>query len=276
MMKPMIKIYAILVVSLALCVIFLPAVLGHTSAWASDASVHIQLLGQPDALSTADTSKSARIIFMLDDGWDTQYTQGHEILKKYNYPGCAAVIPAAVGTENYMTYSQLADLYIDGWDMLNHTHNHELLTNHAPDKQAEQMNNAREWLNSHGFKRGSDILVFPGGSFNEDTLKIIVSEGYDAGRSLKSLWATKSGCSLENVEICNLSYGMSITYVQSAIDKAIRNKSVLIIIIHKIEAVTSDQHMQIPPDFYARIVDYVHENDSRLEVITMTQLLASL
>jgi peptidoglycan/xylan/chitin deacetylase (PgdA/CDA1 family) len=276
MMKPMIKIYTVLAFSLVLCVLFIPAVLGHTSAWALDTSVYIRLLGQPDMLSSADTANTARIIFVMDDGWDTQYTQGYAILKKYDYPGCVAVIPAAVDTESYMTYSQLADLYIDGWDMLNHTYNHETLSGNVPQEQSGQMNGGREWLKSHGLMRGSDIIVFPGGSFDDATLETLVSEGFVAGRSLKSLWTTKAGCSLENVEICNLVNGMSFEYVQRTIDKAIRNDSALILVIHKIEAVTDDMHMQIPPEFYTRIVDYVHEQGNELEVVTMTQLLASM
>lgn len=275
MSKPMIKIYIVLVASLALCILFAPGVLGYTSAWASETTVKIRLLAQRPAQAAEDTTGKARIVFVMDDGWDTQYTQGYAILKEYGFSGCIAVIPAAVDTEHYMTYTELADLYIDGWDMLNHTNNHVLLTGLPQDEQAQQMIRAKEWLESHRLQRGSDIVVFPGGEFDDVTLETLALNGFAAGRSLKSLWTAQAGCSLEDVEICNLVYHLNFEYVQSAIDKAIRTQSVLIVVVHKIEPVTDGQHMQLPPEYFSRIVAYIHAHQDDVSVVTMTQLLAS-
>ena len=272
MNKPMIKIYIVLAVSAVLCVLFLPHVLGYTSAWGSDTSVRIRLMGQPAQAAEA-TPEEARIIFVMDDGWETQYTNGYKILKKYNYAGCIAVIPAVVDTEQYMTYSELADLYLDGWDMLNHTDNHVLLPGMTQDDQAEQMNNARKWLESHSLTRGSNVVVFPGGEFDSATLDALNSNQFAAGRSLNSLWTSKAGCILEDVEICSIFDGVSFDYVQAAIDKAIRGDSTLILVIHKIEPVTDDHHMQVPAEDLSRIVDYIHDHEDDLSVITMTQLI---
>jgi peptidoglycan/xylan/chitin deacetylase (PgdA/CDA1 family) len=275
MRKPMIKIYIVLVVSLILCVLLVPSGIGYTSAWAMDAAVRIRLMSHPHAQAATDTSDQARIVFVMDDGWETQYSQGYPILARYDYPGCIAVIPAAVGTAGYMTYGELADLYIAGWDMLNHTYNHTLLAGLPQESQREQMNQAREWLESRGLRRGSDTLVFPGGDFDSVTLSELLSSGYSAGRSLKSLWTAKSGCGLEDVEVCNLVSGLSFEYVQAAIDKAVRNSSALILVIHKIEPISDDTFMQVPPEGFTRIVDYIRQCGDGLRVVTVTQLLSS-
>lgn len=268
----MIKIYIVLIVSAVLCVMFVPAVLGYTSAWAANTTARIRLLGQP--AQTADaTQDETHIVFVMDDGWDTQYTQGYSILKKYGYPGCIAVIPATVDTDNYVSYSELADLYMDGWDMLNHTYNHVQLTGMTQDKQAEQMIQARDWLTSHGLKRGSDVIVFPGGLFDAATLDALSTNHFIGGRSLKSLWTATAGCILEDVEVCSIYDDLSFDTVQAAIDKAIRGNSTLVLVIHKIEPVTEDQHMQVSPEDFSRIVDYIHDQEENLSVITMTQLI---
>lgn len=273
MRKPMIKIYAVLAVSLALCLLITPSVLGHTSAWSSGAAIRLKLLINKNASAASAVEDTARIVFIMDDGWETQYTQGYAILEKYDYPGCIAVIPAAVNTDGYMNYSELADLYIDGWDMLNHTNNHETLTGLTGDEQKDQLVKAREWLQSHGLRRGSDIVVFPGGGFDQATLQALKEEGFSAGRSLKSLWAVYTGCSLEDAEVCNLLPGLNMDYVKAAVDKAIHNHSTLLFVIHKLEPVSDDQHMQLPPEEFSRIVEYVHDHDSELSVVTLSQIL---
>lgn len=268
----MIKIYIVLAVSVVSFVLLMPAVLGHTSAWASDTVVRIELLSQPAQAAEA-LPKETRIVFVMDDGWETQYTQGYEILKKYGYSGCIAVIPAVVDTKPYMTYRQLADLYLDGWDMLNHTYNHALLTGLPQEEQSEQMITAREWLDSHGLKHGANVVVFPGGGFDSVTLEALSTSQFSAGRSLKSLWTANAGCILEDVEICSIFDTVGFEYAKSAIDKAIRTGSTLILVVHKIEPVTDSHHMQIAPEDFLRIVSYIHDHEDELSVITMTQLL---
>ncbi len=275
MKKPMIRIYIVLLASVAACVFIAPSALGHTSAWATDTTARMRLMKPENAQAADDDTGAARISFILDDGWSTQYSQGYAELQKYDYPASIAVIPAAVNTENYMSYSELADLYLDGWDMLNHTYNHVLLSGSEPNEQLLQMTKAREWLQSRGLKRGCDIVVYPGGEFDDNTVNALEAGGFSAGRSLKSLWSAQAGCSLENVEICNLMCDMSFENVEEAVNKAIRSGSALILIVHKIEPVTDDAHMQVPSEYFSRVVEYVHKNENSLRVMTLTQLLES-
>jgi peptidoglycan/xylan/chitin deacetylase (PgdA/CDA1 family) len=246
MAKPMIKIYAVLLISLALCLLLLPSGLGRTAAWASDASVRIRLLGNQTAKAAENITGQAHVIFVFDDGWDSQYIYGYETLKKYEYCGCVAVIPSAVGTQGYMTYGELADLYSDGWDILNHTYNHVLLTGLPAEEQKKQICKARKWLISRGLSRGADIVVFPAGDYDTSILQTLAANDFSAGRSLKSLWSVKAACNLEDVEICNISPGMDFEYVKNAIDKAILAKSTVILLVHKIEPVTEDTYKQLP------------------------------
>ncbi len=272
--KPLIKLYIVLIASVVVCVLFIPAVLGNASAWAADTSVRIRLLAQPAQAAEAAIDET-HIVFVFDDGWDTQYSQGYAILKPYGYAGCIAVIPATVDTEHYLRYTELAEMYMDGWDMLNHTYNHALLAGMPQDDQADQMIQGRDWLQSHRLKRGSDVVVFPGGEFDTATLGALSANQFAAGRSLKSLWTSQAGCILENVEICSIFDGLGFDYVKRAIDKAIDGGSTLILVVHKIEPVTGDEHMQVLPEDFSRIVQYINDHEDKLSVVTMTQLLGA-
>jgi peptidoglycan/xylan/chitin deacetylase (PgdA/CDA1 family) len=176
----------------------------------------------------------------------------------------------------YMSYPQLAELYQSGWDMLNHTYNHEDLTALSEDGLQQQMERGCAWLTEHGLKRGADVLVFPGGMFDSGTTGAMSRLGYRAGRSLKSLWLVSEDCTLENVEICNLISGMKFDTMKRAADKAMNNGSTVIFVLHRIEAVSDTSGMQIEEEALRRLLDYLSQNSGKLCVVTMTQLLDSL
>ena len=275
--KTLIKLYLVIALAAALMLVVLPNALGHTAAWTSDTLTRARLAAAGDVQPVSDiTDKNkGEIVFVMDDGWETQYTAGYALLQNYGYKGCVAVIPAAVGMEGYMTYHQLADMYLDGWDLLNHTYNHISLPELPEIEQAEQMKRARKWLHARGFKRGADVLVFPGGSFDETTTQVMKKEGFTAGRSLKSLWDVRQDCSVEDVELCNLISGMPIEHAIKAADKAMNNGSAVIFMLHKIEPVTDGTYMQIDEPFLKQLLDYISANADRLSVVTITQLLSS-
>ena len=47
------------------------------------------------------------IIFVFDDGWDTQYTKGYKVLDEYGLKGNIAVVTDLIGKNNYITEDQL-------------------------------------------------------------------------------------------------------------------------------------------------------------------------
>ena len=273
--KSLIKLFVFFAVAAVLLVLLAPVALGHTSTWAEDTWTHVRLAASRRIMSVPqEADQKGHVVFVMDDGWETQYTAAYPLFKEYGYTACIAVIPAAVGSDRYMSYKQLADLYLDGWDMLNHTYNHFNLAGLSEETQLEQMDGTRAWLRNKGLSSGSDIVVYPGGAFNQTTLDVIKREGFAAGRSLKSLWLAKSGSSLEDAEVCNLISGMSFDTVKAAADKAMNNRSTVIFMLHKVEPVTDGTHMQIEAEFLEQTLGYIKANDGKLEVVTMTQLLS--
>jgi peptidoglycan/xylan/chitin deacetylase (PgdA/CDA1 family) len=273
--KPLIKLYIILAVSIVLAVLFMPAIVGRTSAWAADTALGAKLAAYEEEESgdPLPGDKKGNVIIMFDDGYETQYTRGYEILKRSGMKAGISVIPAAVGDPGYMDYKQLADLYMAGWDMLNHTYGHIDLMGLSEDKQAEQITQGMDWLKDHQLSRGSDILIYPGGKHDDYTIEAMKASGVVAARSLKSVWSAELGCTFEDVEICNVISGLSLKNIKRFIDKAADNGSTIILVVHKIEPVTNDSQMQIEEDKLQNIVDYIAAKQDKLKVITLSELI---
>lgn len=275
--KSLVKLLLFIVAAAVLLVLLAPVAMGRTSAWVEDAWTHVRLAASNDVMSVPqETEQKGHVVFVMDDGWETQYTAAYPLFKKYGFPACIAVIPAAVGTDRYLSYQQLGNLYLDGWDMLNHTNNHFNLAGLSKEMQLKQMDDARTWLKDKGLGRGSDILVYPGGAFNQTTLDLMKEEGFAAGRSLKSLWLAGKDCSMEDAEVLNLISNMPFDEVKAAADKAINNRSTIIFMLHKVEPVTDDTHMQIDEEFLEQVLSYISDNSDKLEVVTMSQLLSMI
>ncbi len=209
----------------------------------------------------------------MDDGFESQYTRGYPILKQYGMKGCIAVIPTAVGSPNYMDYDQLAELYMAGWDMLNHTYNHETLAALSAERQKKQISEGSAWLKSHALSRGSDILVYPGGYNNASTLETLKNTGVKAARSLKSVWSSDLSCNIENVEVCNVISWTPHELVKAAVDKAADNCGTVVFVFHKIEPITDDTQMQVEERRFREMVEYIASLKDSINVITFSELL---
>jgi peptidoglycan/xylan/chitin deacetylase (PgdA/CDA1 family) len=273
--KPLIKLYLILTASIALVVVFIPTIAYRTSAWTENTMAEAELLlyNAEGVVPVKQDPAKGNIVIIMDDGWKTQYTAGYQILKNAGLKANIAVIPAAVGTEGYMSYKQLADLYKEGWDMLNHTYNHADLSSLSKEQQTQQIIKGREWLIGHQLERGSDILVYPGGRFSDVTINLLSDTGVAAARSLKSVWVTDIDCTLEDAEICNMVNDITVNMVQSALDKAADNRSTVIILLHKIEPVTDDLGMQLEVENFKEIAALILNYRDQLNVITMSELI---
>lgn len=274
--RPLYKLYFAVACALVISVAFFPTIVTRTAEWARGAMIRLQLTvyqSNAEADAEIDARRTGKAIIVLDDGWDTQYTQGYALLEQYGLKACIAVVPASVGLPGYMDYAQLAKVYTHDWDLLNHTYNHLDLTSLPGAKRVEQINCARQWLNTHGFFRGSDIVVCPQGGVTGDMQRMIQAQGYAAVISQNSIWSTKAGGTLDDVEVVNVISTMPIHTVTQAIDRAMDNQSTVILVLHKIEPVTDDTQMQTDTAYFHAIVSYLVDHADTIRVVTLTEFL---
>ena len=215
---------------------------------------------------------TANVIFIMDDGWETQYTEGYRILDKYNLKGNIGVISDAVGTPDYANEDQLNEMYQRGWDLINHTKTHADLNTLSKKKQREEILDAKKWLGSKGYTRGEKAFIYPYGSYNDETLDILEEEGFIWARSVMD--GENNELSYE-AKTMNLVTHLDPELVKDRVDTAMENKSTLLFMSHKFGDEVDEYDMFYDVESFEEIVSYVSEKKEKglINVLTVSEYL---
>ncbi|WP_430510161.1 polysaccharide deacetylase family protein [Gottfriedia solisilvae] len=214
----------------------------------------------------------ANIIFTMDDGWETQYTKAFHILNDKGIKGSIAIIPTKIGTEGYLTLGQLNTLYLSGWDLMNHTYTHRHLAKLTKQGQKIELDKARTWLNDHCFTKASDIAVYPYGSYNQDTLKVLQQEKFRSARTIVD-GIQSNHIKKYEVRTINLLSSTDIEWVIAQIDQAIQTKQTIVFTNHRFDKKADNAQMNFDPEKYKNIVNYVVSKKEQLNILTYSEWL---
>ena len=61
------------------------------------------------------------VVFMFDDGWKSVYTTAYPLFAKYGLRASLAIIPAKLSEHEYMSFNEVGELYMNGWEVFNFT-----------------------------------------------------------------------------------------------------------------------------------------------------------
>ncbi|MED1915665.1 polysaccharide deacetylase family protein [Bacillus thuringiensis] len=221
-----------------------------------------------------DESQLGRVIFMFDDGWDSQYTEAYKYLGKYSMPGVIAVIPSRVGTPNYVTMAQLKEIYSHGWDLVNHTQNHlDLVTLDNLEIIEQEISQGESWLNSKGFPRASNIVAYPFGSYDKRVLQAMQSRR--AGRVVTDDTVTQPPPDKRLVKIQRADFTATPDKLNGFIDDAANLGGVCLFLFHKIVSGTAVDNLEYNVDYFKQVVDYAYSKRDEIDVITFSEWLDS-
>lgn len=119
------------------------------------------------------------IILSFDDGYADFYSTAWPDLKKHNFTASTAIITGFMEKDKlgqiYMNSDQIKTLDQNGIEIFSHTVTHADLSR-DPHQQSEIENSKStlEKLLGHAI----DVLVYPSGKYNNETLKIAAASGY--------------------------------------------------------------------------------------------------
>jgi len=274
--KKLIKLYLIIVISSIFISFIIPSLMPKVSKALTPIYTNIEVTIhesiKPEA--TKEIKTGAKAIFIMDDGWDTQFTQGYSILKEYNMKGNISVIPSRVGEDNYVNIDMLTELYINGWDLLNHTYNHIELTDLSKKQQKDEVDKCRNWLVNHNFKRGKDIVIFPKAYYTGDVFNILKEKNYKSARSLDTVWILGNTIEVaKNTQVHNLVTDTEVSWAMDWIDKAIQSNGTIIFINHKFDHSEDNTGMYFDPKKFKEIVKYLDKNKEKITVISYSEWL---
>lgn len=218
-------------------------------------------------------AKKGNVIFMMDDGWESQYTVGYPLLSKYDIPGNVAVIPSLVGNENYMSKRQLQRLYNEGWDFLNHTETHMDLSTLMLSDQRREIMNGMNWLNEHNFTRTSDCVAYPYGAYDDDTFTVLEEINSPFGRSIIQNIETNSPGEEFRRRVINLVPYVSIEMAKKELDVAVATGETVIFLTHKYG--DSEDSMYCSEEKFEAILKYASElrDTGQIQITTVSEWL---
>lgn len=275
MNKKLIKIYILMFISYFAFSMLFPNVLPESYKVFNTYYLKAKIKITSEEVTTLPsvTKGKINVMFVMDDGWKSEYTIGYNLFKQYGMKANIAAIPSLVGKDGYMTLNQLSDLYINGWDILSHTYNHYSVIDLSSDEKISEFNKTRSWLLSHGFVRTKDIVVFPGGYYDQNTIDVLKTNNYKSARSLKEVWNIPSEIKESDVNIIILDSSFKADWAIHSIDNALINNKDIIFILHKLEKVTTNTGMQYDPQSLEQILDYVSSKKEKINVVTYSQWL---
>ncbi|MBX0296126.1 polysaccharide deacetylase family protein [Haloarcula nitratireducens] len=150
------------------------------------AEIRIQLNqdnGRPISLLLDDLRATERgdggyVLLTFDDTPESQYEKAFPVMRRYGFPGFAAINPDRVGDEESLSLAQLEDLQDAGWEIGSHTMDHRNLPELETSEAREQVATAKEWLLDNGFETGADSFVYPWSSSDPLTRDVVSDYHY--------------------------------------------------------------------------------------------------
>ena len=124
------------------------------------------------------------IIFTFDDGGVSFYTIIAPILEEYGWRGVFFISTKYIGTEGFMTSSQIADLHRRGHIIGSHSHHHRVLTEFSLEEVKMEIGQSVSILSEI---IGEHIITIsiPNGCYSKSILDIAHKEG------LKTIYTSK-------------------------------------------------------------------------------------
>jgi len=133
----------------------------------------------PGPTATPGPAGPAFITLGFDDGYADQY-QVRSLLVEHGMRATFYIISADTGTDGYMTWGQIADLYADGHEIGGHSLTHAHLGSLSGQALRQEVCGNRVDLFEHGFQPVS--FAYPYGDYDDESRQALIDCGYNTGR----------------------------------------------------------------------------------------------
>jgi peptidoglycan/xylan/chitin deacetylase (PgdA/CDA1 family) len=184
----------------------------------------------------------AVVILAFDDGWSETIDVAYPIMNPNGQVGVSFVNPEPIIGEwdDYMHLPELTTLYNAGWDISSHSWSHAHLNSTLSPAELElEIVESKNWLDQNGFTRGSGFFAYPFHEY-DDTVLSYVNSTYKLARND---FGAEAQPHIHVDDPDNIPFLIKATevlnsttsdYILSVIDRAILQKSLLVLSFHKI------------------------------------------
>lgn len=176
------------------------------------------------------------LMLHFDDGPSLQYTDCFLYMKPKGLRGTLNMITNNIGGVGSVTAAQAQEMNSAGWDICNHTTDHTTLTTLNEAQQEIHIGDATTTLNALGLTKASNLLAYPAGAYNADTLTAMTNLGVPIGRDNSNVIA--KSLVLPWYRYFLVEYAASTSYTlaqaQTYITNIISDKTGGILVFHRV------------------------------------------
>jgi uncharacterized repeat protein (TIGR02543 family) len=247
---------------------------GNLTGTTNPASITVDSNKTVTATFTQNAAHAAKIVFTFDDGWADQGTYAFPIMQAAGFKGTVYVLRDAVVDDwpDMMNLSQVNELHNAGWDIGNHTTNHD--DNGADTSPARlatlttEYRENQEWILSNNWTRGAYHACYPSGAFSDQLITILKGMGVLTGRSVIDGLQAVPVTDFFRIPVQYVESG-NVAVVEQFVDSAVQTGSTAVLMIHRVEPTAGDL-VTTTADFQT-IVNYVKSKSNSLTVMTMSE-----
>jgi len=121
---------------------------------------------------------SKTIAITFDDGYGNNYTNAYPVLKKLGLQATIFIIPAMVGTDGYLTWSQIAEMSESGFiEIGSHSMAHPWLPTQPKENLDPEIRGSKLTIESR-LNKEVNAFSYPLGGFNKDVREKVIEAGY--------------------------------------------------------------------------------------------------
>lgn len=209
-----------------------------------------------------------KVLLRFDDGDPSIYSTAKTPMENAGVPGNCVVIPQRVINGTAMSVEQMKELQTLGWDISGHSWGHMAFDTRTGHQGYNDLKATQNFLIENGFEKGARSHVFPGHLYNVDTHKA-ASQLYHINNSGVPRHETLPWGNPNNLNYVS-GDAKSVAQLQAYVDKCAANKTLCIIMFHKIVAVTDAYSTD--PAVFTTFINYLAGLNT-VDVITYSDLI---
>lgn len=196
------------------------------------------------------------VAFVFDDGFASAYNVVKPMFDSRNVKANFAVNKYTIGTTNYITLSQMQEMYAKGHDVLNHSLTHPHLETKTYTQVVNEIQDMQSYLINNGITRGSDIFIYPT-SWTQIAQNVCTDLGYTVCRDIVGVanYNNINNYRLRTVSTNNVT---TLASLSPYVDKMINRGGLLIYTVHDVVTTPDvNNSLQTATQTLSDLVDYV-------------------
>ncbi|MBR3163268.1 MAG: polysaccharide deacetylase family protein [Clostridia bacterium] len=120
------------------------------------------------------------VAITMDDGWEGNYTEAFDLIKKHNVPATIFIVENLVGTQGYFTWEQAKEMYDSGLVKIHvHGRKHVSATGYSKEKLIEDYNHTHQMIEEKLGAKVQKIMAYPAGDSSTNTIKWLKEAGFE-------------------------------------------------------------------------------------------------